>query len=388
MLDVLSTPPISSQQVSVPSRDWSALAETVGKQCCQCEVDADNSDRFVAENFEILKSSGLSAAGVPREFGGGGATFAEICDMLQILGRYCSSTALAFAMHTHQVMVLTWKWHHKKAPVGNLLARIASEKLILLSSGGSDWLPGSGTAVRVEGGYAVTARKVFSSGSPAGDILITSAIYDDPEVGPTVLHFPVPMTAAGVSLVPNWQAMGMRGTGSHDIVLSNVFVPEEKVALRRTPGKWHAAFHLVTAIAIPIVYSVYVGVAEAARILVVEQARKRRDNEHVCYKVGELETELTAARIALKHMISTSEQSQPGFETTNQIMMGRSLVEQAVLKVVDRAMDVAGGRAFHRPFGLEKLFRDAQGVRYHPIREEQQRKLAGQLALGCPHDSL
>jgi alkylation response protein AidB-like acyl-CoA dehydrogenase len=47
------------------------------------------------------------------------------------------------------------------------------------------------------------------------------------------------------------------------------------------------------------------------------------------------------------------------------------------------AMEISGGRSFHRPFGLEKLFRDAQGVRYHPIREEAQRKLSGQLAMGC-----
>jgi alkylation response protein AidB-like acyl-CoA dehydrogenase len=51
-------------------------------------------------------------------------------------------------------------------------------------------------------------------------------------------------------------------------------------------------------------------------------------------------------------------------------------------------MEVAGGRSFHRSFGLEKLFRDAQGVHFHPIREEAQRKLSGQLALGCDHTLL
>jgi alkylation response protein AidB-like acyl-CoA dehydrogenase len=63
-------------------------------------------------------------------------------------------------------------------------------------------------------------------------------------------------------------------------------------------------------------------------------------------------------------------------------MTGRTLVAKAALNVLDLAMEIAGGSAFYRKLGLEKLFRDVQGVRYHPLREEAQRKLSGQLALG------
>ncbi len=364
-------------------QDWCAIAHNLGQQFAPIEQTADASDTFVAENIEVLRQSGFSAMGVPKEFGGGGASYAEVCQALQVLGRHASSTALAISMHTHQVMVPTWKWHHQNAPVEALLKRIAQEKIILLSSGGGDWLQGAGTATKTEGGFVINARKGFSSGAPAGDLLMTSAVYDDPTEGATVLHFALPMQTFGVSIEPTWQAMGMRGTGSHDIVMSNVFVADSAIVLRRPAGKWHPAFHLITMIAIPIVYAVYVGVAEAARDLVVQQARKNCNDEFVCYQVGGLENELAAARIALQHMVATSVGSQPGFDTTNQIMTGRALVAKSVLNGVDRAMEVAGGRSFHRPFGLEKLFRDAQGVRFHPIREEAQRKLSGQLALGC-----
>jgi len=371
--------PTYQQQAS----DWAILAQRLGQQFAPVEQAADVSDDFVAENFAVLRQSGLSAMSVPTEFGGGGASYTEVCNVLRILGFHCSSTALAFSMHTHQVMVPTWKWQHKNAPVEGLLRRIAHEQIILLSSGGGDWLDGSGTATRTEGGFMINARKRFASGAPAGDLLMTSAVYDDPENGLTVLHFALPMQTSGVSIEPTWQAMGMRGTGSHDIVLSNVFVADQSIALRRPAGKWHPAFHLITMIAIPLVYSVYVGVAEAARDLAIQQVSKNCDNEHVCYQVGGLENEMTAARIALQHMIATTISSQPGFDTTNQIMTGRALVAKSVLNVVDIAMEVVGGRSFHRPFGLEKLFRDAQGVRFHPLREEAQRKLSGQLAMGC-----
>ncbi|ASC71110.1 Acyl-CoA dehydrogenase [Halomicronema hongdechloris C2206] len=383
MIDLMMTSPAPQQEY-----DWLALAQSLGQQFAAVEHAADVSDAFVAENFVELRQSGLSAMGVPQELGGGGTSYPEVCQVLQILGHHCSSTALAFAMHTHQVMVPTWKWRHRQAPVDGLLRRIAEERIILLSSGGADWLQGSGTATATEGGFLINARKGFASGAPAGNVLITSAIYADPTEGPTVLHFALPMQTPGVSIEPTWQAMGMRGTGSHDIVLSNVFIPEQSIALRRPAGKWHPAFHLISMIAIPIIYAVYVGVAEAARDLAVQQASKSCDDEHVCDLVGGLENEIATARIMLQHMVATAVSSQPGFDTTNQIMTGRTLVAKAVLRAVDMAMDIAGGRAFHRPFGLEKLFRDAQGARYHPLREQVQRQLSGKLALGCDQDSL
>ncbi len=368
--------------------DWLTLAESIGQQCAEEELLADDSDRFVTTNFALLKESGLTGVGVPVKFGGGGASYGEICDVLRILGGHCSATALALSMHTHQVMVNTWKWRHKNAPVEGLLRRIALEKIILLSTGGGDWLNGSGTATPTAGGFYINARKGFVSGVPAGNLLITSAVYEDPTAGKTVLHFALPMNTPGVSIEPVWQAMGMRGTGSHNVLLSNVFVPEQAIALRRPAGKWHPAFHLVTAIAIPIIYSVYLGIAEAARNLVVQQASNRRHDSHTCYLVGGLENELTTAKLALQQMITLSESNNPSFETTNQIMMGRTIVAKTVLNVMDLAMEIAGGRAFQRSLGLEKMFRDAQGVRYHPLRSQAQRQLAGQLAPRVPTEEL
>ncbi|MBD3882431.1 acyl-CoA/acyl-ACP dehydrogenase [Phormidium tenue FACHB-886] len=368
--------------------NWLALAESLGKQFAARETEADESDLFVADNIARLKTAGLTAAGVPVELGGGGASYTDLCAVLRILGRYCSSTALAFSMHTHQVMIPTWRWHHQNAPVDGLLKRVAAEQLVLLSSGGSDWLESAGTATKVEGGFLISARKVFASGAPAANLLMTSAVYQDPESGATVLHFGVPMSAQGVAIEPTWQAMGMRGTGSHDVVLSNVFVPDAAIALRREQGKWHFIFHLICMVAIPLIYSVYVGVAEAARDRAVELAMKHHQDEHLCYRVGGLDNELLSAKLSLQHMISTAAMSQPSFETTNQIMTGRVLVAKAVLNVADLAMEIAGGSAFYRKLGLEKLFRDVQGARYHPLREEAQRKLSGQLALGWDMSSL
>lgn len=178
----------------------------------------------------------------------------------------------------------------------------------------------------------------------------------------------------------------MRGTGSHDITLSNVFVADASIAGKRPQGQWHPLFHTISMIAFPLIYSVYVGIAQVARDRTLEYVKKRPQESHLAYLVGGLENELTAAHLALNHMIAVADSSQPGFETTNQIMTGRALVARAVLNVVELAMEATGGSAFYRSKGIEQLFRDIQGARYHPLRDGEQRRLSGQLALNWTVD--
>ena len=66
---------------------------------------------------------------MPVELGGGGASHGELADALRVLATYCSSTALALSMHTHQVLIPTWRWRHEQAPVEAFLRRVATEEL-------------------------------------------------------------------------------------------------------------------------------------------------------------------------------------------------------------------------------------------------------------------
>ena len=113
-------------------------------------------------------STRSSRPGVPAELGGGGASHAELCALLRELAHACGSTALALSMHAHLLAATVWRWRQGQ-PVEPLLKRIAAEETVLISSGGSDWIDSSGQAEKVDGGFRVTARKVFSSGCPVGD---------------------------------------------------------------------------------------------------------------------------------------------------------------------------------------------------------------------------
>src|SRR5690242_9315035 len=286
--------------------DWLAVAQELVPVFGARAAAHDADDSFVADNYADLRRRRLFSAGVPAELGGGGASPAEMCEVLRTLAHGCSSTALAMAMHTHQVLIPAWRWRHDGGPAEGFLRRVASEELILATSGGSDWLAGTGRAEKVDGGYRVSARKIFASGSPAADLFSTMAVYDDPADGPTVLHFVIPFDTPGVRVHDNWRTLGMRATGSNDVTLDGVFVPDAAIGVRRPSGRWSHAWHIVAAVALPLIYSVYTGVAEAARDAAVREAARRRNDPATQDMVGAMDTELAAARLAWRSMVDAA----------------------------------------------------------------------------------
>src|SRR5688572_25994220 len=112
--NVMST--LATLQTEVAQRrSLTDIARELGPIFEQRAHEATDEDKFVAENFASLKESGLVEAGVPVKLGGSGATVDELAAMLRILGYHCGSTALAFAMHTHQVAIPAWRWTYQKA---------------------------------------------------------------------------------------------------------------------------------------------------------------------------------------------------------------------------------------------------------------------------------
>ncbi|HKS17807.1 MAG TPA: acyl-CoA dehydrogenase family protein [Bradyrhizobium sp.] len=367
------------------SRSIADIARELGPVFAERAESATDEDQFVADNFASLKAAGLVEAGVPVELGGGGAGVDELAEMLRIIGYHCGSTALAFSMHTHQVAIPAWRWRVQKvSALEPLLKRVAAERLILLSSGGSDWIGGSGKAEKVDGGYRITARKVFSSGSPAGDLLMTAAVLESESEPPMVLHFGVPMNSPQVKVQDNWRVLGMRGTGSNDVVIDGHVVPEAAVSVKRKAGEWHPLFQIIATIAFPLVYSAYVGVAESARDIAIATAKRRKPDAHAVQLAGRMDTELAGARLAHDHMLAAVRLDAPSAATINQVMMGRQLCARHAIKAVELAMELAGGAGFFRATGLERRFRDIQAARYHPLTAGPQAQYAGSMALGLP----
>jgi alkylation response protein AidB-like acyl-CoA dehydrogenase len=210
-------------------------------------------------------------------------------------------------------------------------------------------------------------------------MLVTSAQFID-----EVLHFPVPMNAPGVTVLNDWRALGMRGTGSHTVKLENVFVPEAAIAVRRPRGAYHPVWNVVLTVAMPLIMSVYVGIAQkAAELSLGHIRRKKTSKPQVPSLIGEMNNDLVAAEIQLNDMLRIANNYE--FEAIDQnghdILTRKTNVANAAINVVSKAMEIVGGQGLYRDFGLERLFRDVQGARYHPLPEAEQIKFSGEYLL-------
>jgi acyl-CoA dehydrogenase len=291
-------------------------------------------------------------------------------------------------MHYHQVAITAWRWRHQNAPVEPLLRRIAKEQIVLVSTGGNDWLESSGRAEKADGGWRIFARKTFASASPAGTLLMTSAIAETAE-GREVLHFGLPLSAPGVTIADNWRALGMRGTGSNDVILDGAFVADAAVGAKRPAGKWSPLFHLISMIALPLVYTVYTGIADGARTtaLAYVRAKATKPSDETIELTGEMENQWLTADLMMERMLTLASSDQPGPATTHRIMHARNQVARAAIGTVEQAVALVGGAAFLRHLPFERMWRDVQGARFHPLSEKRQVRHAGRHALGLPLDA-
>ena len=357
---------------------WTEVAHDLGREFAGRAAAHDEEDTFVSANYAALKERGVFSAAVPQELGGGGASLREISDMLRTLAQYCGSTALALSMHQHLIGATVWKYRRGQGGEP-LLKKVAESQLVLVSTGAGDWLESNGSMSKADGGYIVSAHKHFASQSAVGDMLVTSAPFMD-----EVLHFPVPMNAPGVTVLNDWRALGMRGTGSHTVKLENVFVPEAAIAVRRPRGAYHPVWNVVLTVAMPLIMSAYVGIAQKAAELSIGHIRRKKTRKpQIPSLIGAMNNDLAAAEIQLNDMLRIANNYE--FEAIDQnghdILTRKTNVANAAIAVVTKAMEIVGGQGLYRDFGLERLFRDVQGARYHPLPEAEQVKFSGEYLL-------
>ena len=256
--------------------------------------------------------------------------------------------------------------------------------MILVSTGAKDWLESNGELVKIEGGYELTATKVFASQSAVGDILMTSARYEDPEAGNLVLHFPVPFSTKGLKVKNDWKTLGMRGTGSNTVQMDKVFVPESAVAVKRKQGDLDNTWNVILTVAMPLIMAVYVGIAEKAAQMAIEKSKaSKTKKDQLPLTLGEMQNQLTLAQVLCKDMAAITNDLDflPDHEKGNAILIRKTLVANACINTVNKAMEIIGGQSFYRAYGFERLFRHVQAAVFHPLPEKEQQVYSGNFIL-------
>lgn len=365
-----------------------ARAAAVGQEIAAHAVRHDVEGTFVTESLDALRAAGLLALAVPTELGGLGATTRQVAAVQRELAHHCGSTALASSMHQHVVAFTAWRYRRGLAGAEGTLRRVADEGIVLVSTGGADWTSPRGMATKVEGGYRVSGRKVFASRSTHGNVMSTMFAFDDPEQGMRVLNMAVPI-AEGVTVLDNWDSLGMRGTASNDIVIDDVFVPDERVLANRPFGTIDPPLQVIGSIALPIIAGVYLGVAERAYEAALEAAASKVDDPIVQRQVGLMSHRLQIASWALDRAYDEiGDDPDPSMRAFAAALAAKREIALAGIEVCDIAMEVGGGAAFFKGSVIERAYRDIRAAKFHPLTPEQTLVHAGKLALGLPADQV
>lgn len=371
--------------------DWEAFvdrAAAVGRIAREHSSRHDRDGSFVDEAFTEMRSSGYLAMPVPIELGGLGATVAQIACAQAELAGYCAATALASSMHLHVVATNAWRWRHGAAAAEKMLRRVASENLVIASTGGTDRAQPSGTATRVEGGWRVNGRKVFASQAPTANLASTWFVSDDP-ADPKILGMAIPLNAEGVQLENTWDTLGMRGTGSHDLVFKDVFVTDAQVAGTRPVGELDPILRLAYIHAMTVVSGTYWGIARSAGNLALEQARAvgtrlTAVQQHVA---GEIVAKLNTLRWTMTGLFTDlGDDPADSVDNVVAVMLAKRVIAVEGLSVADLAMELAGGRSYYRTQPFEQAWRDLRAAKYHPWTPEGTLRQAGRWGVGLPLD--
>ncbi|HWL41292.1 MAG TPA: acyl-CoA dehydrogenase family protein [Ilumatobacter sp.] len=361
-----------------------ARAAAIGPVLATHAGEHDRDGTWVAPAYDALRDAGLLTIGVPVELGGAGATIRDLAAVQRELGRHCGATALASSMHQHVTAFTAWRFRRGLPGAEPTLRKVVDDGIVLVSTGGGDFTRPRGTAVKVDGGYQVSGRKRFASQATAGAVISTMFTYDDPEQGRRVLNVGVPLASEGVTVDPTWDALGMRGTASHDVVLTDVFVPDERVLANRPYDELDGPLQVIVSIAFPIISAAYLGVAEGAFEHAVAAVADPTD-PGVQRMVGLMRNRLQVAGWSLDGALATvGDDPTPSMETVAAVMAAKREIGNAGIEVCDLAMELAGGQAFFKGSPIERAYRDIRAIKFHPLTWEQTLLHAGRLTLHQP----
>jgi alkylation response protein AidB-like acyl-CoA dehydrogenase len=354
------------------------------------EVAAPHAERhdlegsFVVEGITAARDLGYLAAPVPPELGGSGGLTADMARAQRIIARSCGSTALACAMHLHVVLAAAWRFRRGDTVVEPLLRRVGGDHIIVLSTGGNDWTKPNTVATPVDGGWKITGRKVFGSISPMADVAATFAVIGAPEPGAEVIAFGLPLAAEGVRIDETWDAAGMRGTGSHDIVCEDVFIAEAQVTARRKWGELDRPLLVAALHAFPVIYSTYLGVAEGLFETVLASGKVRADLARV---VGQVDQQLRVANWAIDAVLAgVGDDPEPTVDNFVAIQQMKRTVTMTCQDIVPLVAELAGGGAYARRGAVDRMSRDLRAALYHPYTPDTTLLHAGQHRLGLDLD--
>ncbi|QQK81456.1 acyl-CoA/acyl-ACP dehydrogenase [Salicibibacter cibi] len=341
-------------------------------------AEHDRAGTFPHENFKALREANYPGLTVPKKYGGQGISLSEMLELQETIAKADGSTALSIGWHMGLAMQIgeNETWDEKTYAA---VARDIVENGALLNGAASEPATGSPTrggrpettATKTKNGWIISGRKTFTTLAPTLDYFIVSAgIEGRDEVGNFLVHRSLP----GVSIDHTWDALGMRASGSDDLVLENVELKDADYVQALTPQKEAAGWLLH----IP---ACYLGIAEAALDYSANYANHYSPNSiegtiadlpNIKQKIGEAELMRQRSR---HFLYSVAGKWDRGDQETRQQMKtelgaAKHVVVNDAVDIVDLAMRVAGAKSLQPDTPLGRYYRDVRAGLHNPPMDD------------------
>jgi alkylation response protein AidB-like acyl-CoA dehydrogenase len=383
-----------------------AIAEELAEKLAARAAEHDRDGTYPFEAIEALKAARYFAAPVPVDLGGLGVSSAH--DLVVASSRLARGDAsVAIGVNMHLVAVLNMERRRQVAVAAGAerrargfsssLERIARDGVVLaaaISERGQDLTRPGTVATRTESGWRIDGRKMFCTMSPAASDLYVAVTYADGEGIQRYAYAMVPIDASGVVVNDDWDALGMRASGSNSISLEGVELPESGVRggfragdpvpyMERNlvAGLFHAAASL--------------GIAESA-----DQVARRgivgriNGDARPRTQVAENAVDLAASRGVLSRaaaLIDDHRSANPASDGTGdelaalfaEAQAAKAFVNEAAARIVERALALSGGAGYVNGSPLARAYRDVKaGSFMHPLGANRAYDYLARVALG------
>ena len=384
--------------------DLVALAERLAEDLGGRAAAHDRDGTYPHDSIRALRDAGYLVAPVPTHLGGLGVS--SVHDLVVASGRLArgdASVAIGVNMHLIAVMALARRLSvalaagkiRRAGAFAESLRTIVRDRSVIAaaqSETGQDLTRPATRAERTSGGWRIDGHKVFCTMSPAATTLLTAVSFVDDDGVERYGFVQVPADAPGVAVNGDWDALGMRASGSHSITLSGVEMPADAVRggfptgetvpyldRNMTSGLFHASASL--------------GIAEAAFARVATPERVR-DDSRANMLVAESAIDLAAGRGILARAASLVDEhyaAHPADDGTDDEVVAvfsegqaaKAFVVDAATRVVDRALALSGGAGYLNGSPLARAYRDVRaGAFMHPLGANRVYGFLARTALG------
>jgi alkylation response protein AidB-like acyl-CoA dehydrogenase len=372
------------------------MARELAGVYAQRAPERDRTGRFDPEAYELAWKAGYTKLTMAKKYGGYEVDALTGCLCQEELAQGCPATALAMAMHLQiQFQV------HRVLTTEQLDALYGSGQKVLLAGGGTEegsggsWSALSATARKADGGWVLNGRKRFMSGALAATHFWVFLGIDGEDqrknLLPQIGAFVVPANTKGARIETAWNAMGMRASGSDDLVLEDAFVPDNALAANSRTGFVQASRHFYFALFVEM--GTYLGVARAALNRAIESVRERQarfggtglaPNFATQVEIGRAFTKLEAARAFIHQEAKDHPTTSYTEESRGRAAAAKYFATEMGLEIANTAMDIVGAFGFLKDRDpIERYYRDLRGGPFHPPRNfPTAAAMAGKLALG------